>query len=182
MEKKFIKEVIEWVKTIGISLIVSICISTCISTIIKPTVVSGQSMYPTLKDKDYLIINKLAYSNKIPNRGDIIVFRTNLIDDQTMSKKHLVKRVIALPGEHIVIENDKVYINGNILEENYLQDIHTYGDIDMIVPENHVFTMGDNRERSDDSRDSCIGTISLDDVVGEVTLRAFPLNNIGVVK
>ncbi|WP_297134980.1 signal peptidase I [Terrisporobacter sp.] len=178
MKKKFIEEVMDWTKTIGISLTIAIGVS----TIIKPTIVSGQSMYPTLKDQDYLIINKLAYSNRAPSRGEIIVFRTNLIDEETMSKKHLVKRVIALPGEHIVIKNNKVYINGQLLEENYLQDIHTYGDIDMVVPKNHVFTMGDNRENSDDSRNSCIGAISLDDIVGEVTLRAFPLSNMGIVK
>ncbi|WP_443082215.1 signal peptidase I [Terrisporobacter sp.] len=168
----------DWIKTICASLIIAISIT----AVIQPTIVSGQSMYPTLENKDYLIVNKLAYNRELPNRGDIIVFKTSLIDDERNEKKNLVKRIIALPGDHLVIEDNEVYINEKLLKEDYLTGVYTYGDIDMIVPANEIFTMGDNRENSDDSRKDYIGTISLDDIVGEVVLRAYPFNNMGKVK
>ncbi len=149
---------------------------------VQPTIVSGQSMYPTLEDNDYLLINKLAYKKGIPTRGDILVFKSDLIDDKTNHKKNLVKRVIALPGEHILIKNNEVYINGKYLIEDYLNDVYTDGDIDIVVPNNHVFTMGDNRPKSGDSRNSEIGTVPLDNVIGEVALRAYPFNKFGKIK
>ena len=90
-------------------------------------------MYPTLKDNDYLFINKLTYEVEGPKRGDIIVFKTELIDDKSSKKKSLVKRVIALPGEHIVIKNSEVYIDDELLNESYIKGVYTSGDIDIIV-------------------------------------------------
>ena len=175
MNTKVKHEILEWIKTISISLVIAIGAT----FIVQPTIVRGQSMYPTLENKDYLFINKLAYKNEDPKRGDIIVFKTELIDIKSNKKKDLVKRVIALPGEHIVIKNSEVYINGELLDEIYLKDIYTSGDIDMIVPENHVFTMGDNRPDSLDSRNYEIGTVSINDIVGKVSMRVYPFDKLG---
>ena len=86
-----------------------------------------------------------------------------------------------MPGEHIVIKNSEVYIDDELLNESYIKGVYTSGDIDIIVPENNIFIMGDNRENSLDSRDDRIGTISLDDVVGKVSMRVYPFDKIGSI-
>ena len=177
MNKKVKSELIEWAKSISVSIVLAMVIT----IVVQPTTVSGESMYPTLKDNDYLFINMLTYEVEGPKRGDIIVFKTELIDDKSSKKKSLVKRVIALPGEHIVIKNSEVYIDDELLNESYIKGVYTSGDIDIIVPENNIFIMGDNRENSLDSRDDRIGTISLDDVVGKVSMRVYPFDKIGSI-
>ncbi len=177
MNKKTKNEILEWIKTIFTSL----ALAMVITLIVQPTIVSGKSMDPTLENKDYLFLNKLAYKAESPKRGDIIVFKTDLIDKKSNKKKDLVKRVIALPGEHILIKNSEVYINNKYLDESYINDVYTEGDIDIVVPENHIFVMGDNRPDSLDSRNQNIGTISLDDVIGKVVIRAYPFDKIGKI-
>lgn len=178
MNTKLKSEIIQWIKTIGISGVIAIGLN----LVVQPVIVSGQSMYHTLENKDYLVVNRLAYKNEVPERGDIIVFKTELIDSKSEKKKNLLKRVIGLPGEHLVIKDSKVYINDKYLEEDYLSDIYTDGDIDITIPNNHVFTMGDNREYSDDSRKSYIGTIQLEDVLGKVLVRMYPFNKVGQIE
>ena len=175
MNKKVKDEILEWIKTISVSLVIAMGVT----FIVQPTIVRGQSMYPTLENKDYLFINKLAYKTEEPKRGDIIVFKTEMIDIKSNKKKDLVKRVIALPGEHIVIKNSEVYINDELLDEIYLKDVYTSGDIDIIVPENNVFTMGDNSPDSLDSRNYEIGTVSINDIVGKVSMRVYPFDILG---
>lgn len=140
---------------------------------LKITIVSGKSMNTTLNNKDYLVINKLYYLNREPKRGDIIVFKSNLVDYEG-NNKDLIKRVIGLPGDKLKIKKGKVYINN---EEFYINNIYTSGDVEIIVPKNKVFVMGDNREESVDSRNKEVGPINMDDVVGKVFCRLYPLEN-----
>ncbi|GAA0702876.1 signal peptidase I [Paraclostridium ghonii] len=176
MTGKIKKEIISWLKTISVSMLLVFSIT----LFIKPTIVNGESMYPTLNNNDYLIVNKLSYIKQAPKRGDMLVFKTGLIDNKTNKKKDLVKRVIALPGEHIIIKDGEVFIDGKKLNEEYLHGVTTDGNIDMIVPQNHIFTMGDNRPKSGDSRE--IGAINIDDVIGKVDIRLYPFNKIVTVK
>ncbi|MEG0856438.1 MAG: signal peptidase I [Terrisporobacter sp.] len=178
MEKKIINEILEWVKTISVSLILAFAIT----LIVQPTIVNGSSMYPTLETEDYLVVNKLAYKDKVPQRGDIVVFKSEIINDKTYKKKNLVKRVIALPEERIVIENGKVYIDNKELDENYIENMNTEGNVDIVVPKNHIFVMGDNRSNSLDSREPVIGTVSLESVIGKVAIRLYPFNKIDRIK
>lgn len=177
MNKRLKSELIEWIKTLATALVLALAI-TCV---VQPTMVSGQSMYPTLENNDYLFINKLAYHVESPKRGDIIVFKTELLDNKSYKGKKLVKRVIALPGEHLVIKNSEVYVDGKLLDETYINGADTLGDIDIIVPQNRVFAMGDNREKSMDSRSSEIGTVSEDDIVGKVSIRVYPFDKLGSI-
>ena len=170
------KEIIDWVKTIVISLVLAFLIV----QVVKPTIVSGQSMYPTLNDKDYLILNRMAYKLGDINRGDIIVFKSDL-KQENGKEKDLIKRVIAIPGDHLVIKDSKVYINGEVQNEPYIHNEYTSGDIDIVIPENDVFVMGDNRENSRDSRSSDVGLVNESDIIGEVMIRLFPFNKIGTV-
>ncbi|MEF9990545.1 MAG: signal peptidase I [Romboutsia sp.] len=167
----------EMVKTIGLSIIIAFGIA----LVVQPTTVNGQSMHPTLENKDYIIVNKLAYIREMPNRGDVVTFKSNLINEKTGQRKNLVKRVIGLPGEHLEIKDNKVYINGKLLNESYIKGVDTEGDINIIVPDNNIFAMGDNRPESGDSRNSSIGTVEINDIIGCVAFRLFPFNKLGEV-
>lgn len=177
MSENFKKELIEWIKIIATALIFAFIIT----QFIRPTLVRGQSMYPTLEEDDYLIINRIAYKVGEPKQGDIIVFSTNLLQDNG-EHKDLVKRVIATEGDHIKIENSKVYVNDKLIDEPYIHDEYTDGDIDITVPENKIFAMGDNREESLDSRYEEVGLVDEKNVMGKVILRLFPFDKIGTVK
>lgn len=169
-------ELIEWIKIIIIALIFAFIIT----QFIRPTLVRGESMYPTLKENDYLIINKMSYKVKEPKLGDVIVFSTNL-KQENGEKKDLVKRVIAVEGDRIKIENSNVYVNDLLLEECYIHNEYTDGYVNMIIPKNKVFAMGDNREESLDSRYEEVGLVDEKDIMGKVAVRLFPFNKIGKI-
>lgn len=168
------KEIFEWVKTI----IISVIIALFITAFIRPTLVKGHSMYPTLEPNNCLIINKIPYMLHEPQRGDIVVFKSHLkaIDGD---EKDLIKRVIAVEGDKLVIKDGKVFVNGKEMKENYINGNYTSGNIDIVVPEGKVFVMGDNRPNSLDSRSPDVGLVDVDDIRGKVLVRLFPFNEIG---
>lgn len=176
MSDKLKKEIIDWAKTIVISLVLAFLIV----QVIKPTIVSGESMYPTLNNKDYLILNRLSYKFGDIKRGDIIVFKTDLKQDNG-KEKDLIKRVIATEGDHLVIKDSQVYLNDKLIEEPYIDNSYTSGDIDIVIPDGKVFVMGDNRENSKDSRSEDVGLVNESDILGEVMIRLLPLNKVGPV-
>lgn len=138
------------------------------------TRVEGQSMDPSLHDSERLIIEKISYRLRPPQRGDIVVLRR-----PQRSVDPLIKRVIGLPGETVSIHDAMVYIDGDALVEPYL-DQPTWGSMaPVVVPEGHVFVMGDNRRSSNDSR--AFGVVSLDDIVGRAWLRYWPPSEFGAV-
>lgn len=169
--------------------------------VIRPTRVDGLSMYPTLENSDYLIINRVSRYTGV-SRGDIVVFDSymplNSVVDQKKSTskkildfilqddsntKDLVKRVIAVGGDHISIKNGVVKVNGKEINEDYIsKDNYTEGDIDTVVPKGKLFCMGDNRRNSLDSRYSEVGFVPESRLVGNVLVRLLPLQNIGHVK
>lgn len=139
--------------------------------------VDGSSMLPTLHNGDQLITTNLH--GKL-DRGDVVVIRRN--DDTA-----LVKRIIGIEGDRIDIDFEKaeVYLNDELLDEPYINE-PTENPLDftepVVVPKGHVFVMGDNRNHSDDSRNSQIGMIDTRNIFGKAVLRVFPLNNFGVIK
>lgn len=176
MSEKFKKELIEWIKVIATALVFAFIIT----QFIRPTLVRGESMYPTLVENDYLIINRMSYKIGEPKDGDIIVFKTNLLQDDG-KPKDLVKRVIATEGQHIKIEDSKVYVNDKLLDEPYIHENYTSGDIDLVVPEGKVFAMGDNREKSLDSRYDEVGLVDEHTILGKVLVRLYPFSKIGTI-
>lgn len=131
--------------------------------------VKGTSMYPTYNDGNLLFVQKIIKITDGYKRGDIVIF-----DSHDADAPIYVKRVIGLPKDHIVIKDNKVMINNNVVNETYLpQGTDTVGDIDIVVPDNELFVMGDNRMHSKDSR--MIGTINEKQVRGEVVCRINPL-------
>ncbi len=167
------KEILDWVKTIVVSLVIALVIT----TFIRPTLVKGSSMYPTLEENDYLIINKMAYKSDIPERGDIVVFKSELMQENG-KKKDLVKRIVAVEGDTIKVTEGEVYVNGEMLDEEYINGDYTDGYVDIEVPKGYVFAMGDNRPNSLDSRDSRVGIVPVDHIVGKVGIRLFPFDKI----
>ncbi|MCT4593001.1 MAG: signal peptidase I [Anaeromicrobium sp.] len=171
------EEIYEWLKTI----VIAVVIAMVITAFVRPTLVKGYSMYPTLNPYNYLIINKVPYMIHNPEKGDIVVFKSHLKTDRG-GEKDLIKRVIAVEGDHIAVTDGKVSVNGEILDENYINGEYTSGEIDLTVPKETIFVMGDNRENSLDSRDERVGFVPIDTVRGKVLVRLYPFNKIGTVK
>src|ERR1700738_1128421 len=151
-----------------------------ISFAVQAVHVEGLSMFATLDDNDYLIANKIDYRLHAPERGDIIILRP-----PTLSTTDYIKRVIALPGERLFIRDGHVYINGHLLDEPYLPEAWTtlnnpapwsVGD-GAVIPANEYFVMGDNRNRSQDSR--IFGPIGRDRIDGRAWFRIWPLPHFG---
>ena len=166
----------EWIKDILIAIVVAFLVL----QFIKPTIVQEHSMENTLVANDYLFISKQSYRLfGDPQRGDIIVFHSSLTTSDG-SEKLLVKRIIAIPGDTISITGGVVYINGEPQDEPYTKDGYTNTEVDEVyVPEGKLFCMGDNRQNSRDSRDSAIGLVDEDDVLGKAVFRLFPFSRIG---
>ena len=175
MSEKVKKEIFEWVKVFALAIVFAFLIT----QFIKPTLVRGESMYSTLEEGDYLIINRMAYKFGEPDRGDIIVFKSNLQQDDGTSKD-LVKRIIGVGGDTVKIENSKVYVNGTELDETYIDDQITEGNVDTVVPEGTVFVLGDNRDISLDSRYEKVGMIDFsEDIYGKVIYSLTNFKKIG---
>lgn len=200
------KEVIEWIVCIIIALVLALLVRYYVGT---PTIVQQPSMYPTLKQNQRLILNRLSRTFKeTPKRGDIITFESPSVLNATkttaayenepkdifskfvyyvleINKTSFIKRTIGLPGEHVKIENGKVYIDGKQLEESYLQpNVETQVTnlilADFIVPEGCVFAMGDNRTQSTDCR--TFGCIPIEKIESKVWIRFWPFDLFGEVK
>ncbi len=143
------------------------------------TKVSGNSMYDTLENGDNLILEKLSYRFHEPERFDIVVFRYT-----HRKNTFYIKRVIGLPGETVQIVDSKIYINGEILEENYgyepIQDAKRASE-PITLGEDEYFVLGDNRNDSSDSRDPAVGNVTRSQIIGKAWLRIWPLNKIGLI-
>ena len=168
----WMKEVVEWIKTIGLAMILAFLIT----RVITPAFVVGPSMEPTFHDRDMVIAFRLAYWRELPEQDDIILFESTLPDDRI-----LIKRVIASEGDELLINNGILYVNGQEIEETYLKEAEFYGNTEITIPEGAVFVMGDNRNRSLDSRSEEIGLVDQGEIIGKVMFRIFPFNRIGTI-
>lgn len=178
-------EEVSFVRSLITDIAIAAVLAGAVLFFIRPTIVKQTSMLNTLQPNDYLIMYKRAYSgDKTPERGDIVIFESNLINEETGKDKWLIKRVIGLPGDTIEIIDDQLYLNGEKYEEDYLADgITTVGDAvgegeTFTVPADQYFCMGDNRVVSIDSRYEEVGCITKDKIMGKAVLRLFPFNKI----
>lgn len=153
--------------------------------------VEGPSMVPTLHDNDRLIVLKtgktwarVTGNDFIPKRGDIVVFqKAGLYEFNREDEKQLIKRVIALPGERVVVRDGIITVYNPEYPAGFQPDkssdyadaiVSTPGSVDIVVPSGHIFVSGDNRSNSLDSRN--FGAIPTSDVVGTLVLRIFPFD------
>jgi signal peptidase I len=178
-------EWLDWIKALlvafGLALIVRMFF-------FAPIIVDGPSMLPTLHDGDQMIVNKFAYNISEPERFDIVVFHASV-------QKDFIKRIIGLPGEHVEVKDNILYINGEEVEEPFLADInqkmnpfHLTNDFALeelpgrhkVIPEEHVLVLGDNRTNSTDSRS--IGVIPMEEIVGKTNLIYWPLDRMKILR
>jgi signal peptidase I len=145
-----------------------------------PFYVGSESMVPTLKVWDRVLINKLAYDLEGPGRGDIVLF-----ENPDGGEEPLIKRVVALPGDRLELRGGELYINGAKVDEPYLRREtcargmpRTCSFGPKTVPENHVFVMGDNRTKSLDSR--FFGPVPEENLIGEALFRFWPPGRVGL--
>jgi signal peptidase I len=164
----------DWVVVVGVALLVAVGVRTFL---LAHFVVDGQSMETTLDPGDRVFVNKLSYRLHEPGRGDVVV----LHEISGTAERDLIKRVVALPGEEVEMTNCVVRIDGRVLDEPYLDPTvvtpsRCGGDVNLqVVPDDHVFVMGDNRPGSHDSR--ALGPIPYDDLVGRAFVVFWPQDN-----
>ncbi len=176
-------DIIEWIKAILIAAVLVVIIRWLIFA---PYVVDGPSMHPNFFTGERLIVNKIVYHIRHPHRGEVIVFLAP-------EGKDYIKRVIALPGESVEVDHDKVYINGELLAEPYIQSEVDRADANggvyntrsfpkTTVPPGSLFVMGDNRPDSKDSRFSDVGFVSYGKVIGRADLIFWPLKKFDFIQ
>lgn len=179
-----LKEVFSWLKAIVVALVIAFVIRTFIFV---PVIVEGESMMPTLHNADRMIVSKISNYVGELDRGDIVVFHAT-------ESKDYIKRVIAIPGDTLEYRDDVLYINGEAVEEPYLDEFRTQMNGfpltenftleqvtgESVVPEDSYFVMGDNRQNSKDSRE--IGFVSKEEIVGKTNFIFWPLDDVGTVE
>ena len=201
-----LKEVWEWIYTIAIALIIAFGIKTFLFDIVR---VDGPSMNPTLIHNDRLIVTKLGYE---PDYGDIVILDSTYSDRQeyykeyeeengklnfiektidyfklpnNLKRRFYVKRVIAMEGDTVDLMNGDVFVNGEVLEEEYFDGETFITDFAVEYPftvsEGHVFVMGDNRSNSKDSRSSDLGEVPVEALMGKAQIRVWPIASFGKV-
>ncbi|WP_342574368.1 signal peptidase I [Solibacillus sp. FSL K6-1781] len=185
--KKEKNELLEWIKVIAITTLFVVAIRTFIFT---PIDVKGASMMPTYEDGDRIIVNKIGKTLHDFERFDVIVF-------DGLESEYFIKRIIGLPGDQIEYKDDVLYINGQKVDEPYLDEykssLNDPGDLtpdftleDLAgvseIPNDYYFVMGDNRRKSSDSRDPRIGLVSKEHILGSASIRFYPLDSLGLVK
>lgn len=172
------KEIINWVVYFVCLLAVVFVINTFV---VQRIMVSGDSMYPYLHNKDQLMMDKLSYRIHDPERFDIVVFP--VVRDG--KEEYYIKRVIGLPGETVQIIDGYVYINGEKLDENYgaevMNDAGRAAE-PITLGDDEYFVLGDNRNRSDDSRYENVENLKREKIVGRAWVRIWPLDRICVVR
>jgi signal peptidase I len=199
-EASWEQRVLGWVWEVLETLIPALLIVLVVNTFLaQATRVEGPSMEPTLQNNQRLIVEKLSFRVRAPQRGDIVVFRlpsdeppsvvdqvrtllrTALSGDR-VSDGHdpLIKRIIGLPGELIEVRDGHVYVNGDMLEEPYLTQLTHRGTGPQTIAEDHVFVLGDNRGASNDSR--VFGQVPITRIIGRAWVRYWPLSEMGPLR
>jgi signal peptidase I len=170
-----IKNIIELIKSIFIAIIAAMLI---ITFVFETVSVDGQSMSPTLAHRDRLIVEKVSYYFRKPKVNDIIVLKY-----PADTREKFIKRVIAVAGDKVKIEDNRLFINGIEKDEPYIKETFINGYYNEVtVPENTIFVLGDNRNNSRDSRVPDVGFVNLKLIVGKAALRIYPFNKIGRIR
>ena len=176
-KRPFWKEMLELVLYLLTAFIICLLI---IKFIAVRSIVDGSSMNPLLADRDNLIVQKISYYFHEPERFDVIVFEL-----KNEPGTHYIKRVIGLPGERVQIKEGRVYINGELLEDdtygNELMEKSYRASEEVVLGEDEYFVLGDNRNRSQDSRTVYVGNVNKKQILGKAWLRIWPFSKFGLI-
>ncbi|MCL5090391.1 MAG: signal peptidase I [Patescibacteria group bacterium] len=154
----------------------------------QPHQVKGNSMFPNFHNGEFLLTNKISYRFGLPERGDVIVFKAPKSEPCAEIECEYIKRVIALPGDKVMVSNGVIYVNEQKLDESaYLPKdyLTNYGSfllegVERIIPQGYYLPLGDNRPYSRDGRE--FGPVPMESIVGKAWLRYWPINSFGLVK
>lgn len=175
-DRSIFKEILGWLVYIAILLAAVYVLITYVG---QRTEVSGHSMEPTLQHGDNLIVDKISYRFREPERYEIIVFPY-----QYKENTYYIKRIIGLPGETVQIIDGEVYINGELLaDEHYGKEVMLDPGIaaeSITLGDDEYFVLGDNRNHSSDSRDPSVGVLHRKDLIGRAWVRIWPFSDIRV--
>jgi signal peptidase I len=166
--------VLRFVLDILETLVLSVILFIGINAVSARIRVDGSSMEPTLRSGEFVIVNKLAYKFGDPTQGNIVVFHFPRDPEQ-----EYIKRVIGLPGDQVNINQGKVYVNDRLVDEPYIAAKPAYEGT-WIVPEAHLFVLGDNRNNSSDSHNW--GTVPQEYVVGKAVFIYWPPEQWGIIE
>jgi len=165
-----------WVTELVETVLPALAIAVAVNLfLVQPRTVHGQSMEPNLHESQRLLVDLVTYHLRAPRRGEIVILDVPRVDPDP-----LVKRVVGLPGETIEIREGIVYVNNRRLAEPYLHQITPGTLVPQVVPEGHVFVLGDNRASSYDSR--YFGMVPFEAILGRACARFWPPQDISLVK
>ena len=170
-EKKSVgEEAKDWIVSIAAAIAVALLIRTFI---VELYVVDGPSMRPTLQHEERLVVNKFIYYFRDPQKGEVVIFRY-----PRDPSRDFIKRVIATAGDTIEIKEGRVYVNDQLLREDYILEKTRTEYPKVTIPEGTIFVMGDNRNNSEDSRFPDVGFVPLNLVKGEAVLVFWPVDEL----
>lgn len=165
-----LRNAVEWVAIVMGAFVVAFVVKTFL---IQAFYIPSESMFPTLTEDDRVLVNKLSYQLHDVNRGDLVVFERPPNEPES-EIKDLVKRVVALEGETVEERDGALFVDGERLDESYLQPgVESLNLPPTVIPPDHVFVMGDNRGSSRDSR--FFGPIEEDLIVGRAFVKVWPI-------
>lgn len=181
-QKNWKKEVLDWTVSIAVAIVIALIIRNFVFAMVE---VEGESMHPTLSDGDKLFTRIIAYTE--PEQGDVIIFNPSVSESDRTPNKDIayVKRVIATEGQTVdITQEGDVVVDGEILKEDYISEkinglLPNGTQFPFEVPEDTVFVLGDNRNRSHDSRSRDVGAVPLDNIIGKAHVRLLPISSFG---
>ncbi len=176
-EKNIVSDrILKWVADIVTVIVVALFLLIFLG---EQTKIIGNSMADSLENGQVVLINRMVYKLSDPSRFDVVVYKS-----KTDEGKYVIKRIIGLPGETIKIEDSKIYVDGELLKDEYFDENYESGYVskEMKIGSDEYFVMGDNRNLSEDSRFEYIGNIKEDDIVGKAWLIVSPFKEIGFIR
>jgi signal peptidase I len=175
--------VLDFIQSIVLALAVFVLVYLFVA---QPNEVTGSSMYPNFVDGEMLLTEKITYYFREPQRGDVVIFKAPKSEPCSANSCEFIKRIIAIPGDRVMVKDGQVYLNGSLLDQFFLPEgvVSAEGNyakegVENIVPEGQYLCFGDNREHSRDGRE--FGVIDKSLIVGKAFFKYWPINSIGVI-